>query len=202
MLNLTTEGINERKRAMEAMTLNEYGDWTQGMWVSFPSEAQGNDDKSLFIATFGLAGETGELAGLIHELKSQRIWTPAEFCKELGDVTFYTCFLLRTFGKQPLDIITPRLGRVSPAYGADPYEALARLTKNMGFVVEKVKKYLRDGTDVPIDKVTPCLREAWAAIEDIAHYVGLSIEEVIMENVRKIEDRKLRGVRRGSGDNR
>lgn len=191
---------------MQTMTLNEYADWTHSMWVSFPSEAQQSDAKSLYIAALGLAGESGEIAALIHEARETYVWHPVQIAKELGDAFFYWNFLVKFFGYKPLDVVVPRLERsYTDANGREPidsYEAFTRLMKHVGIIVEKVKKHLRDGTPVSGDVFLHNMWSAWRALEDIGAYFGLTVDEIIAANIAKLEDRKARGVRRGSGDNR
>lgn len=84
------------------------------------------------------------------------------------------------------------------------YPALG-LTGEAGEVADKVKKIIRDGTEL-----TPELRlEIAKEVGDVLWYIaaisrdlGYDMQTIAMMNIQKLNSRKARGVLQGSGDNR
>jgi NTP pyrophosphatase (non-canonical NTP hydrolase) len=75
-----------------------------------------------------------------------------------------------------------------------------------GEVAEKVKKIIRDheGKISQADKqeLAKELGDVLWYLAVLAHEIGFSFDEVAASNIKKLKDRKLRGVLGGSGDNR
>jgi len=95
--------------------------------------------------------------------------------------------------------IYPNVGKnfVYPALG---------LGGETGEVLEKIKKIIRDNNG----KITPKIKEdlkkemgdvLWY-LSNLASEIGLSLDEVAEENIRKLYSRKERGEIHGSGDDR
>ena len=85
------------------------------------------------------------------------------------------------------------------------YNALG-ITGEAGEIADHVKKMLRDDNGI----LTPERREIlkkelgdvlWY-IANMARRLGVTLDEVGEANIKKIQDRKNRGVQHGSGDNR
>ena len=95
---------------------------------------------------------------------------------------------------------------IFPKYKALEYLAL-RLTSEAGEVAGKVKKLIRDGEDVEgfeLKKIAIA-----SEIGDVLWYcammakeVGVPLDEIMKENLKKLHGRKIRGTLHGSGDNR
>jgi len=97
-------------------------------------------------------------------------------------------------------------------YPTDGISGIAYTTMGLageaGEVSEKVKKIIRDSTDLEkaiSDKRTEIAKE----LGDVLWYVaaicrefGLSLEEVAEINIEKLKSRQKRGKLKGSGDNR
>ena len=111
------------------------------------------------------------------------------------------------------EVITPDLYEnyasqtaIFPKEKALEYLALG-LTSEAGEVAGKVKKLIRDGSDVEgleIKKLAIA-----SEIGDVLWYcammakeVGVSLDEIMKENLKKLHGRKVRGTLHGSGDNR
>ena len=80
------------------------------------------------------------------------------------------------------------------------YPALG-LAAEAGEVANKVKKILRDGNfnrEAIADEVGDCLWYIAALCRDL----NVDMKELAKNNLRKLQDRKLRGVIQGSGDKR
>jgi NTP pyrophosphatase (non-canonical NTP hydrolase) len=81
------------------------------------------------------------------------------------------------------------------------YPALG-LAGEVGETLNKIKKHYRDGT--PLDKtdMTKELGDILWYLSALATDLDIDLEEVAMENLKKLKDRKDRGVIGGSGDYR
>lgn len=80
------------------------------------------------------------------------------------------------------------------------------LAGESGEVAEKIKKVLRDKGGVADNptkqEIAKELGDVMWYLSQIASELGLSLEEVVSENLKKLFSRKNRGVIKGSGDNR
>ena len=95
---------------------------------------------------------------------------------------------------------------IFPEYKALEYLALG-LTSEAGEVAGKVKKLIRDGEDVEgfeLKKIAIA-----SEIGDVLWYcammakeVGVPLNDIMKENLKKLHGRKVRGTLHGSGDNR
>ena len=95
---------------------------------------------------------------------------------------------------------------IFPKDKALEYLALG-LTSEAGEVAGKVKKLIRDGEDVEgfeLKKIAIA-----SEIGDVLWYcammakeVGVPLNEIMKENLKKLHGRKVRGTLHGSGDNR
>lgn len=76
------------------------------------------------------------------------------------------------------------------------------LCSEAGEVADKFKKLIRDGGEIKVDSICKELGDVIWYVTRLADELGLDMEEVINQNVRKLSDRKARGALKGSGDNR
>lgn len=83
------------------------------------------------------------------------------------------------------------------------YPALG-LASEAGEVAGKVKKRLRDGGSFIAlrDQLRDELGDVLWYVAVLAHDLDLDLDEVALNNIKKLSDRKSRGVISGSGDNR
>lgn len=91
--------------------------------------------------------------------------------------------------------------KVYPKHHAIVYPTLG-MGGEAGEVTEKVKKWLRGDRELDKQELIKELGDVLWYITALADDLGYSIEDVFMTNVRKLSDRKDRGVVKGSGDNR
>ena len=95
---------------------------------------------------------------------------------------------------------------IFPKYKALEYLALG-LTSEAGEVAGKVKKLIRDGEDMEGFELKKLAIAS--EIGDVLWYcammakeVGVPLNEIMKENLKKLHGRKERGTLQGSGDNR
>ena len=81
---------------------NEYQKWVEEMWFSGEHRSI---EEGLTIASFGLAGETGEVMELLKKrIRDGRV-IKEDLKKELGDVLYYWCRIAAYFDMTPEEII-------------------------------------------------------------------------------------------------
>ena len=91
----------------------------------------------------------------------------------------------------------------------DPTLAIAYLSLGLcgeaGEVANKIKKFIRDGTN-SYDDLADELGDVLWYIAVLAHYLeadtGLNLDEIAARNLYKLSERAKRGTLQGSGDNR
>ena len=84
------------------------------------------------------------------------------------------------------------------------YTALG-LTGESGEVAEKVKRMIRDGTELNIVKkgeIALELGDVLWYIANLAHEIGVSLETIAKTNIKKINNRAENDTIKGSGDQR
>jgi len=75
------------------------------------------------------------------------------------------------------------------------------LVGEAGEFAEKIKKFFRDGV-IEDDLVKKELGDVLFYITALANYFNTNLQEVMDDNVKKLNDRKSRGTLQGSGDKR
>lgn len=110
------ESLNRRNPILQSIDIDDYAQFTEDIWFSkhatdcavFCSQACTCDqdiERSLYIMSMGLAGETGEVMELLKKRTRDGTWDVEKFVKEMGDVIYYWARLARHFGIQPSEII-------------------------------------------------------------------------------------------------
>lgn len=106
----------------------------------------------------------------------------------------HTCLSLDFSQYQPLAFATA----IYPREHAITYPALG-LASEAGEVAGKIKKMLRDG-NLDIAALKAELGDVLWYIAALCSDLGLSMQEVAEENLRKLQDRKERDKLKGDGD--
>lgn len=192
MLNITLTG-----EAFKA-----YSCWTAQTWL-VTSDQLGVRDYA--IMAMGLPGETGEI---VEELvKSLAEGSPRiSLLKELGDGAYYASRLFHAFELTPAEF-----GWSVPVHAdaklGNALAAIPKLTISVGKVCEVLKKLIRDG--VPPEKLSDFKTKLLAGLNDyilawmqVMAATGWTPQEAITLNMEKINDRQIRGVLQGSGNDR
>lgn len=80
-----------------------------------------------------------------------------------------------------------------------PYTVIG-LAGEVGELCNKFKKCLRDGADK--QAMVPELGDCLWYLAMVAQELGVSLDQVAVDNIAKLMDRKQRDTLRGNGDNR
>jgi len=95
---------------------------------------------------------------------------------------------------------------VYPDVGKNMWYPALGLAGEVGEVVEIIKKTYRDNAGVLVlekyIKLKKELGDVLWYITNIACEAGMSMSDIAVQNIDKLQDRKERGVLHGSGDNR
>ena len=87
----------------------------------------------------------------------------------------------------------------------DPFRSLFIMSLGLagesGEVCEKIKKFIRDGND-DMELLKKELGDVIFYWARICRHFGMVPSDVIATNIKKLDDRRARGVRRGSGGTR
>lgn len=75
------------------------------------------------------------------------------------------------------------------------------LSGEAGEVAEKVKKYYRDG-NLDVDMLSKEIGDVLWYIARLSDELGVSLEDILLNNKQKLLDRQQRDVLGGSGDER
>ena len=93
----------------------------------------------------------------------------------------------------------------SPDEDRDPFRSLFIMSLGLagesGEVCEKIKKFIRDGND-DMELLKKELGDVIFYWARICRHFGMVPSDVIATNIKKLDDRRARGVRLGSGDTR
>lgn len=110
------ESLNRRNPILQSVDIDDYGQFTEDIWFSkhatdcavFRTQectCDQDTERSLYIMSMGLAGETGEVMELLKKRTRDGTWDVEKFIGEMGDAIFYWCRLARHFGIQPSEIL-------------------------------------------------------------------------------------------------
>jgi NTP pyrophosphatase (non-canonical NTP hydrolase) len=99
-----------------------------------------------------------------------------------------------------------RVTALYPNVGSNPYYPALGLGGEVGEVLNKIKKVMRDHDGVVTDEFKTDLKKElgdvlWY-IAAIASELDLNLDEVAQANIDKLYSRKERGALQGSGDDR
>lgn len=143
-----------------------------------------------------LGGEVGEFLEAWHDYFHNNKRLDKNVAKELGDILWYVNACALKLGYK-------LVGLKEDSGGVPQHLTLPMLT---GRFQEAVGKTIRDHNGIPTEELDSIMYSslAWiiAKIDDLASMIGFTLEEIADLNMKKLLDRKDRGVIHGSGDNR
>lgn len=90
---------------------------------------------------------------------------------------------------------------IYPADAEVTYPLLG-LVSEVGEFAGKIKKVIRDGSDIDHNALKAELGDILWYAAALATDCGWSLDEIASNNIQKLKDRQNRGVIQGSGDNR
>ena len=76
------------------------------------------------------------------------------------------------------------------------------LSGETGEIANKVQKVLRDNTEFPVDDLSREIGDCIWFLANLAQDLGLSLDTIAKENLKKLKSRQKRNKIRGSGDRR
>lgn len=82
------------------------------------------------------------------------------------------------------------------------YHGVLGLVGETGEIAEKFKKHIRDGTPINYHDMEKELGDVLWYVSYLGGLFGVSLSDIAMKNIQKLQSRKERGVIGGSGDNR
>ena len=86
--------------------------------------------------------------------------------------------------------------------GARIFYPCLGLAGEVGEVCEKIKKHIRDGRELDKDDLTKELGDVLWYLSALSSDLGISLEDVAVNNYEKLKSRQERNVLKGDGDNR
>ena len=95
---------------------------------------------------------------------------------------------------------------IYPNIGSNFIYPTLGLCGESGEVAEKIKKIIRDDSGIVSEEKKEMLKKelgdtTWY-ISNLASELGLNLDDIAEENIKKLKDRQKRNVLKGSGDNR
>lgn len=94
------------------MNVDEYGTWTEKMWMTDPSSPE-LTERDLTIMALGLPGEVGEVTELLKKRVRDGKLDPEQLKKELGDVAYYWARLCKAFGFLPSEVLAANVKKIN-----------------------------------------------------------------------------------------
>lgn len=94
------------------MNIDKFGEWTDNLWNNYGPA----DDKTLFIITVGLAGESGEVCEVIKKHVRDNEFDKEDLKLELGDVLHYWCRICSYFGLKPSEVAEANQEKLTKRY--------------------------------------------------------------------------------------
>ena len=76
------------------------------------------------------------------------------------------------------------------------------LSGEVGEVSEILKRYFREGKEPDLDNLKKELGDVVAYVCLLCSYYGINFEDVLLGNIQKLEERKMRGTLHGNGSDR
>jgi NTP pyrophosphatase (non-canonical NTP hydrolase) len=93
-------------------------------------------------------------------------------------------------------------GKIMTEGQARYFENVLGLVGEAGEVAEKIKKQLRDDTEVASEEIQRELGDVLFYVAALSNLYGSNLEAVAKMNLDKLNDRQKRGVLKGEGDSR
>ena len=201
--------------------MDTYAQWTVDLWM-------GNGpltEKDFTVMSLGLGGEMAEVMEAIEAYSFNSPIDKEWVTKEMGDVIYYWARLNEAFSLSsniilekmwkekgiskpfpiPVNTLSKAFRETSIQSNSGSLPDILRQTLKLGVKVgvvqEIMKKRVRDDVFLE-EKFTHAMGEVGVEWLCLCEALDLKPSSVLAANIKKVEDRKLRGVMRGSGNNR
>ncbi len=180
-------------------------DGYQAFCLSIWNEPNHNQ-RGLSIAGLGLVGEALELGEYVDMdyLGHTAEQAKHEVANEGGDVLYYTTILCDWKGIKVIDVIAgideTDIHRIIQSHDFDVVptrESLLNLACRCGNLSEKIKKYIRDGTDPDREEVERLCHNVLEALVNSLAYARVTLEECMTANVEKLIPRYAHVIESG-----
>lgn len=189
--------------------LEEYHQFTKTTAI-YPGADVIRSPEALEYLTLAFIGEVGEIGdkykkvirdnnGILSEETKQAL------SKEIGDVMYYISQMCNTFDVKLYNLVdVSNLDKIEKNEGIYIATYIRVLAKYVGGLSSNVQQYFvgLTGPRKLEDDVYQDIQNIAYALMQLAIRLDLSIEDIIRENMAKLQSRKDRGVISGSGDNR
>lgn len=166
--------------------ITNYSAWCEHTWFVKDSK------DTLFVCLAGFAGESGEIAEEILNQDKQNL------LKECGDFFYYWVRINQLFNYN-VNIIHYHLKNVHNL--SNLQNLCLDFHKQVGKVCEILKKYVSHNMPVE-NRLSDSLQECLNIFLTLTHTQGYNIDDIINTNIKKIEDRMLKGTLLGNGNDR
>ena len=173
------------------------------------------DEVALSYLAMGLGGEAVELFEKIQENKDVICSLNEDqfrlMSKEIGDIYWYLAGLTEETNQNLGDIREQLYKSIMLPTDVKFEEVLGMLIISTGAILEVFKKALRDDyelfvdkklTDDKFNKMNNRIVELLVVCEWLADFFGISVQDILQQNVDKLASRAKRGTLSGSGDER
>lgn len=163
--------------------ITNYSSWCRHTWFI-------KDDKdTLFVCLAGFAGESGEIAEEILNKNKHNL------LKECGDFFYYWVRLHQLFDYS-IDTVNYDIPQPRPLA-----QICLDFHTQVGKVCEILKKHI--SYHMPVEtRLKDTLQECLNTFLTLAYTEGYTLEDIIDTNIKKIEDRMLKGTLLGNGSDR
>lgn len=102
----------------------------------------------------------------------------------------------------PSTLNIDKAGNISPRSLEHIWYPAIGLSGEVGEILNKVKKYWRDGKNVNVEELKGELGDVLWYVAALASELDLKLEDIAASNITKLEGRIKRETLSGSGDNR
>lgn len=92
--------------------IDEYGAWTERMWLGSGQATEGLTDRDYAIMSLGLPGEVGEVMELLKKQVRDGHLDRENLKKELGDVAYYWARLCLAHGLRPSEVLACNVEKI------------------------------------------------------------------------------------------
>lgn len=181
------------------MNEREYTEWTRTTAL-YPF------NKHIIYPALGVINEIGEFAGKVKkQMRGDSLDLRDAMQAELGDVLWYAVRLLDDVGSDfSKHTVVMYADELKPLMASDEFPLILSLSlaRFSGEIAQLLCEYECDPACIDRAVLEDLALGVYAILCVGAESFGSSIEQLMAQNMAKLEERKNRGTLRGNGDNR